>query len=138
MKRACEEERADSQSQDLRAQCEEEGLTEEFKEKGMTEELEEEAEEEEVEALNPGSDRRSSERTDLTLDQKTFLIMQKSLNAKYPDIVKRWSARFTRRPPCSQFQLLLLLTLKRRYLIWLMRRRKIFSMTLKFSEISPD
>ena len=25
--------------------------------------------------------------------------MQKSLNTKYPDIVQRWSARFTRRPP---------------------------------------
>ena len=83
--RACEEEGADSQSQDLRAQCEEEGMTEEC--------------EEEVEALESGSDRRSSGKTDLTLDQKTFLIIQKSVNAKYPYIVKAWSARFTRRPP---------------------------------------
>ena len=95
--RAYDEEGADSQSLDLRAQWVEEGLTEECEEEERLEEEEEVEVEVEVEAIDSGSEWRSS--ADLTLDQKTFLIMQKSLNTKYPDIVQRWSARFTRRPP---------------------------------------
>ena len=54
---------------------------------------------EELEAQDPGVERRSAGQTDLTLDQKTFLITQKSLKATYKDIVRRWPDRFTREPP---------------------------------------
>ena len=40
-------------------------------------------------------------RPDLTEDQKTFLLVQKSLNATYKDMVRRWPDRFTREPPFS-------------------------------------
>ena len=47
---------------------------------------------EEVEARDPGV---------LQEDQKTFLLVQKSLNATYKDMVRRWPDRFTREPPFS-------------------------------------
>ena len=81
MSRACE---------DNLEEEEEEGLTVEGEEEGMVEELE---------AQDPGVERRSAGQTDLTLDQKTFLITQKSLKATYKDIVRRWPDRFTREPP---------------------------------------
>ena len=108
MSRACEDKLLTTtgfvQSQDTRGQCGEEGMTEEAEEEGMVEEgIAEEAEEaeeegmgEECEDQEAGGERRS---TDLTLDPKSFLIMQKSLKATHNDIVRRWSDRFTRKPP---------------------------------------
>ena len=96
MSRAYEDELLTSgfmQSQDTRGQCGEEGMTEEGEEEGMAEE---EGMVEECEDQEAGGERRS---TDLTLDQKTFLIMQKSSKATHNDIVRRWSDRFTRKPP---------------------------------------
>ena len=97
MSRACEDELLTTglvQSQDIRGQCGEEGMTEEGEEEGMVEEAEE-AEEggmveecEDVEAQDAGGERRSAEKTNLTLDQKTFLIMQKSEKATYKDTIR--------------------------------------------------
>ena len=84
MSRACEDNLEEEEEE------EEEGLTVEGEEEGMVEELE---------AQDPGVERRSAGQTDLTLDQKTFLITQKSLKATYKDIVRRWPDRFTREPP---------------------------------------
>ena len=50
---------------------------EEYEEKGMVEE----GEEVQVDARDPGGKRRSAGRPELTDDQRTFLIMQKSVNA---------------------------------------------------------
>ena len=67
----------------------------------MQEECEEEVEEceEEVEARDPRGERRSAGSPDLTEDQKAFLLAQKSLKATYKEIVKRWSEKFSRKPP---------------------------------------
>ena len=95
-------------SQDLRAQGEEEGITEEegmteeeglTEEEGVTEEEEMTKKCQEVEAQDLRSERTSSRKPNLTLDQRTFLLMQKNMNATHKEIVKRWSARFTRKPP---------------------------------------
>ena len=70
--------------QDLVAEDEEEGRTRDL---------------EEVEAQDPGSERSSVVRPELTPDQKTFLIIQKSEEASYEDILRKWSVAFKRTPP---------------------------------------
>ena len=78
--------------------CQEEGMMqEECEEEEEVEECEEC--EEEVEARDPRGERRSAGSPDLTEDQKTFLLVQKSVNATYKEIVKRWTDRFSRKPP---------------------------------------
>ena len=89
--------------QDLVAEDEEEGagfsfmpsqdLAAEVGEEGRTRDLEE------VEAQDPGSERSSVVRPELTPDQKTFLIIQKSEEASYEDILRKWSVAFKRTPP---------------------------------------
>ena len=77
-------------SQDLAPEDEEEGRTRDC---------------EEVEAQDPGSESGSvgklnhSRPSELTPDQKTFLILQKSEGASHKEIVKKWSVAFTRDPP---------------------------------------
>ena len=71
-------------SQDLAAEVGEEGRTRDL---------------EEVEAQDPGSERSSVVRPELTPDQKTFLIIQKSEEASYEDILRKWSVAFKRTPP---------------------------------------
>ena len=53
---------------------------------------------EEVEARDPGV---LQEDLILLKTRKTFLLVQKSLNATYKDMVRRWPDRFTREPPFS-------------------------------------
>ena len=94
MSRACEEEGMMEEGEE---ECEEEEDDEigdeECEEEGMVEEGEE------VEAQDPRGERRSAGIPNLTKDQKIFLIMQKSVNATYKEIVKRWTDRFSRKPP---------------------------------------
>ena len=96
-------------SQDLAPEDEEEGagfsfmpsqdLAPEDEEEGRTRDCEE------VEAQDPGSESGSvgklthSRPSELTPDQKTFLILQKSEGASHKEIVKKWSVAFTRDPP---------------------------------------
>ena len=52
--------------------------------------------EENNEALEPGGERRSDDKIDLTLDQ-TFLIMNKSL--PYKEFLELWTRTFKKTPP---------------------------------------
>ena len=57
---------------------------------------------EEVEAQEPGTERSSVVKPELTSDQKTFLITQKSRGARLKDILSKWSTTFKRAPPSAR------------------------------------
>ena len=46
---------------------------------------------------DPGGERRTVEKTELSLDMKTFLVANKSL--PYKEVVKMWNKRFKRAAP---------------------------------------
>ena len=46
---------------------------------------------------DPGGERKTVEKTDLSLDMKTFLVVNKSLS--YKEVVKLWNKRFERAAP---------------------------------------
>ena len=46
---------------------------------------------------DPGGERKTVEKTDLSLDMKTFLVVNKSLS--YKEVVKLWNKRFKRAAP---------------------------------------
>ena len=54
---------------------------------------------EEVEAQDPGTERTSSGKPELTSDQKTFIIMKRSEGASMKEILRKWSTVFKRAPP---------------------------------------
>ena len=49
------------------------------------------------EALDPA--RESVTKPELTPDQRTFLIMMKTKNTSYNDILVEWTKQFARKPP---------------------------------------
>ena len=59
---------------------------------------------EEVEAQEPGTERSSVVKPELTSDQKTFLITQKSGGASWKEILSKWSTTFKRAPPSTSLQ----------------------------------